>query len=922
MEKIIIRGAKTHNLKNVNAELPRNRLVVITGPSGSGKSSLAFDTLYAEGQRRYLEGLSPYARQFLNIRNKPDVDSIEGLSPAIAIDQKNRSDNPRSTVGSSTEILDYLRLLYSRVGTPYCPDHHLPLEATPVSIIAERLLAWPEETPVILLSPIPADRRANPKQLLADLARQGFLRVRIGSDIVETEEASPDALADLSLRADIVVDRLKLRKSSRGRLTESLDLASRLSGGRVSAMNHRTREETAFSTNFSCPLCDFSLKKLEPGLFSPQTARGRCPTCGGTGTVPAVSIESIIHPELSLRAGAIPNWGENSPKHFALLEAAANRASVSLDTPWEELSGKDRQFMLQGDPDQPEFPGIESLITEEAETLSKADREKLLGPLLKEKTCPDCKGEKLSREARNVFLTSEGKLFSYPSLLRMPISELEPLLGSLELGETARAVADRILPPILDRLRYLNSVGLAYLTLDRPVTTLSGGESQRIRLACELSSGLSGVMYVLDEPSTGLHPADNEKLLDSLKRLRDAGNSVIVVEHDEDTIRSADYLIDMGPGSGESGGEVIASGTLKEILKDPKSVTGTYLSHPETTVQRNRSRRIGKKLLIKGARGHNLKNVSASIPVGCLTVVSGVSGSGKSSLINGTLYPALAAKLYRASASPLPVDAIEGLEHFDKVICIDQQPLGRTSRSNPATYMGIFQGIREIFAGTALALERGYGADRFSFNVKGGQCEACQGEGILKIGLQFLPDMQVPCDVCGGTRYNQETLEVRYQGKNIAEILDLSVDQAIPVFANHPAILRKLEALEAVGLGYIRLGQSSQTFSGGEAQRVKIAIELAKTDTGRTLYLLDEPTSGLHFREISQLIALLQKICDAGNTVVVIEHDMNVVASADWVIDMGPGGEDGGRILCEGTPEDIAACPESVTGRFLQKKIA
>ena len=922
MEKIIIRGAKTHNLKNVNAELPRNRLVVITGPSGSGKSSLAFDTLYAEGQRRYLEGLSPYARQFLNIRNKPDVDSIEGLSPAIAIDQKNRSDNPRSTVGSSTEILDYLRLLYSRVGTPYCPDHHLPLEATPVSIIAERLLAWPEETPVILLSPIPADRHANPKQLLADLARQGFLRVRIGSDIVETEEASPDALADLSLRADIVVDRLKLRKSSRGRLTESLDLASRLSGGRVSAMNHRTREETAFSTNFSCPLCDFSLKKLEPGLFSPQTARGRCPTCGGTGTVPAVSIESIIHPELSLRAGAIPNWGENSPKHFALLEAAANRASVSLDTPWEELSGKDRQFMLQGDPDQPEFPGIESLSTEEAETLSKADLEKLLGPLLKEKTCPDCKGEKLSREARNVFLTSEGKLFSYPSLLRMPISELEPLLGSLELGETARAVADRILPPILDRLRYLNSVGLAYLTLDRPVTTLSGGESQRIRLACELSSGLSGVMYVLDEPSTGLHPADNEKLLDSLKRLRDAGNSVIVVEHDEDTIRSADYLIDMGPGSGESGGEVIASGTLKEILKDPKSVTGTYLSHPETTVQRNRSRRIGKKLLIKGARGHNLKNVSASIPVGCLTVVSGVSGSGKSSLINGTLYPALAAKLYRASASPLPVDAIEGLEHFDKVICIDQQPLGRTSRSNPATYMGIFQGIREIFAGTALALERGYGADRFSFNVKGGRCEACQGEGILKIGLQFLPDMQVPCDVCGGTRYNQETLEVRYQGKNIAEILDLSVDQAIPVFANHPAILRKLEALEAVGLGYIRLGQSSQTFSGGEAQRVKIAIELAKTDTGRTLYLLDEPTSGLHFREISQLIALLQKICDAGNTVVVIEHDMNVVASADWVIDMGPGGEDGGRILCEGTPEDIAACPESVTGRFLQKKIA
>ena len=600
MEKIIIRGAKTHNLKNVNAELPRNQLVVITGPSGSGKSSLAFDTLYAEGQRRYLEGLSPYARQFLNIRNKPDVDSIEGLSPAIAIDQKNRSDNPRSTVGSSTEILDYLRLLYSRVGTPYCPDHHLPLEATPVSVIAERLLAWPEETPVILLSPIPADLRANPKQLLADLARQGFLRVRIGSDIVETEEASPDALADLSLRADIVVDRLKLRKSSRGRLTESLDLASRLSGGRVSAMNHRTREETAFSTNFSCPLCDFSLKKLEPGLFSPQTARGRCPTCGGTGTVPAVSIESIIHPELSLRAGAIPNWGENSPKHFALLEAAANRASVSLDTPWEELSGKDRQFMLQGDPDQPEFPGIESLITEEAETLSKADREKLLGPLLKEKTCPDCKGEKLSREARNVFLTSEGKLFSYPSLLRMPISELEPLLGSLELGETARAVADRILPPILDRLRYLNSVGLAYLTLDRPVTTLSGGESQRIRLACELSSGLSGVMYVLDEPSTGLHPADNEKLLDSLKRLRDAGNSVIVVEHDEDTIRSADYLIDMGPGSGESGGEVIASGSLKEILKDPKSVTGTYLSHPETTVQRNRSRRIGKKLLIKG----------------------------------------------------------------------------------------------------------------------------------------------------------------------------------------------------------------------------------------------------------------------------------------------------------------------------------
>lgn len=607
MEKIIIRGAKTHNLKNVNAELPRNRLVVITGPSGSGKSSLAFDTLYAEGQRRYLEGLSPYARQFLNIRNKPDVDSIEGLSPAIAIDQKNRSDNPRSTVGSSTEILDYLRLLYSRVGTPYCPDHHLPLEATPVSVIAERLLAWPEETPVILLSPIPAARRANPKQLLADLARQGFLRVRIGGDIVETEEASPDALADLSLRADIVVDRLKLRKSSRGRLTESLDLASRLSGGRVSAMNHRTREETAFSTNFSCPLCDFSLKKLEPGLFSPQTARGRCPTCGGTGTVPSVSIESIIHPELSLRAGAIPNWGDHSPKLFALLAAAADQASVSVDTPWKELTEDARGFILHGSSDQPEFPGIESLITKEAEALPKADREKLLGPLLKEKTCPDCEGEKLSREARNVFLSSGGKLYSYPSLLRTPISELEPLLGSLELGETARAVADRILPPILDRLRYLNSVGPTYLTLDRPVTTLSGGESQRIRLACELSSGLSGVMYVLDEPSTGLHPADNEKLLDSLKKLRDAGNSVIVVEHDEDTIRSADYLIDMGPGSGESGGEVIASGTLKEILKDPKSVTGTYLSHPETTVQRNRSRRIGKKLLIKGARGHNLK---------------------------------------------------------------------------------------------------------------------------------------------------------------------------------------------------------------------------------------------------------------------------------------------------------------------------
>ena len=938
-DHIYVKGARENNLKNVDVTIPRDKLVVLTGLSGSGKSSLAFDTIYAEGQRRYVESLSSYARMFLGQMEKPDVDYIDGLSPAISIDQKTTSKNPRSTVGTVTEIYDYLRLLWARVGTPHCPVCGKEIKQQTIDQIIDQVLELPEATRIQVMAPVIRGKKGEHAKVFEDARRSGYVRCRVDGiayDLSEEIKLEKNKKHNI----EIVVDRLVIREDIARRLTDSVEIASNLSGGLVVVNVVGEDRDILFSQNYACEDCGVSIEELTPRMFSFNNPYGACPACTGLGSQLKVDPELIIpNKDLSILEGAITASGWSNIKSDGIarmyFDALAKKYRFKLDTPAKNLSPEVMDVILYGTRgeeltlhyDQPRgkgtlhqaFEGIcNNLERRYKETQSDAMRREL-EDCMSECPCPTCQGRRLRKESLAVTVGG----LDIDAFCRKSVTQALDFVDHLELTEVQMRIAERILKEIKSRLGFLQSVGLQYLTLSRGAGSLSGGESQRIRLATQIGSSLMGVLYILDEPSIGLHQRDNDMLLKTMQDLRDLGNTLLVVEHDEDTMRAADYIIDVGPGAGVHGGEIVAAGTPEEVMNTPGSITGEYLSgRRKIPVPRERQKGNGKLLKVFGAAENNLRHIDVEIPLGTFTCVTGVSGSGKSSLVNEILYKKLGADLNRVKVRAGRHDRIEGEEFLDKVIDIDQSPIGRTPRSNPATYTGLFNDIRELFASTQDAKARGYGPGRFSFNTRGGRCEACQGEGILKIGLQFLPDMQVPCDVCGGTRYNQETLEVRYQGKNIAEILDLSVDQAIPVFANHPAILRKLEALEAVGLGYIRLGQSSQTFSGGEAQRVKIAVELAKTDTGRTLYLLDEPTSGLHFREISQLIALLQKICDAGNTVVVIEHDMNVVASADWVIDMGPGGEDGGRILCEGTPEDIAACPESVTGRFLQKKIA
>ncbi len=916
MDEIRITGARTHNLKNISLSIPKNRLTVITGLSGSGKSSLAFDTLFAEGRRRYLEGLSPYARQFLSQAVRAEADAIEGLSPAIAVEQRTRSDSPRSTVGSVTETLDYLRLLYARTGTPVCPEHGIELTATPVAVMADRVLEkWPEGTAVMVLAPVKIPENETAADFFTRMETLGFQRFVTGGTLLTAGDFDPQKISPGIRKIEVAVDRLKLRTGIRERLTDSLETAAGLSGGRTAVQLYPEGERLVFSREFSCPECDWTVPKLEPGMFSANTAKGACPACCGSGKAETFDPEKIADPELTIREGAVPNWGESSSEHFARLSNLADQTGFSVDTPWAKLSEPAKKAVLRG---QGDFPGILPMLEHEYSAAGEKSREALsvyrsLCP------CPVCQGEKLNLTARHVFLKTNQSRFSLPQLLQMPVTTLTGVLSRLQLSESRRVIAEKLLQDLQERLGFLISVGLGYLHLGRSAASLSGGESQRIHIASEIGSGLSGVLYVLDEPSSGLHPQDTGKLLQALCTLRNKGNTVVTVEHDAQIIRAADFIADMGPGSGEAGGEVTASGTLSEILQNPASLTGKYLSGTLRTFTPHNLRKPGSWITIENASGHNLKNATVKIPAGCLTVFAGVSGSGKSSLIDGTLYPAAAKLLNHAkNAESLPCRRITGLSVFEKTVRLDQEPLARAAHSSPATYLGLFQLIRKIFSETSLARERGYGPNRFSTNVKGGRCEACQGEGVLHESMQFLPDVVTECDVCRGQRFNRETLEVRFQGKNIAEVLELQVSEAMELFRNHPAVIRKLQALSDVGLGYLRLGQSSQTLSGGEAQRVKIAAELAKPSAGKTLYLLDEPTAGLHFQDVAQLLSILQKLCDEGNTVIVIEHNTDVIAAADYVIEMGPGGTEGGCILFSGTPQELAQQKDSPTGPYLK----
>jgi excinuclease ABC subunit A len=955
---IRVRGARTHNLKNIDLDIPKHALVVITGLSGSGKSSLAFDTLYAEGQRRYVESLSAYARQFLQLMDKPDVDVIEGLAPAISIEQKATSHNPRSTVGTVTEIYDYLRLLFARAGTPYCPDHDLPLAATPVAQMVDAVLALPAETKLMVLAPVVRDRKGEFLELFADMQAQGYVRFRVDGKIVEASD-----LPALKHDIDIVIDRLKTRDDARQRLAESFEAALRIADGRALALEMDSGAEHLYSAKFACPICSYSLPELEPRLFSFNSPVGACPSCDGLGQVIAFDPDRVVaFPTLSLAAGAVKGWDRRNGYTFSMLESVAEHYGFDVDAPFESLPEKAREVLLNGSGDE----AIEFTYTSEAggktkkqsivkrahpfegilpnferrfkETDSAAVREDL-ARYQAARACPSCHGTRLRREARNVFLVGTG---SDPSLQRKPIYEIEHSTLSDCLSyfeqlhlEGARAdIADKVVREIRSRLTFLNNVGLNYLSLDRSADTLSGGEAQRIRLASQIGSGLTGVMYVLDEPSIGLHQRDNDRLIATLRHLRDLGNSVLVVEHDEDMIRASEYCIDMGPGAGRHGGHVIAQGTPDEVAANPDSLTGKYLSrvlsipiparrHPWRQEPAEGDLQNASRLRLRGARGNNLKNVTVDIPVGLFTCVTGVSGSGKSTLVNDTLYAAVARELYGSHAEAAPHDALEGLEAFDKVINVDQSPIGRTPRSNPATYTGLFTPIREMFAEVPASRERGYGPGRFSFNVSGGRCESCQGDGVLKVEMHFLPDVYVPCDICHGKRYNRETLEVLYKGKHIAQVLELTVEDALEFFNAVPNIARKLQTLLDVGLGYITLGQSATTLSGGEAQRVKLALELSKRDTGRTLYILDEPTTGLHFADIQLLLTVLHQLRDAGNTIVVIEHNLDVIKTADWVIDMGPeGGAGGGHVVVEGTPETVAACEDSHTGLYLDRLLS
>ncbi|MGN6082638.1 excinuclease ABC subunit UvrA [Trinickia sp.] len=946
MEQIRIRGARTHNLKNVNLDLPRHRLIVITGLSGSGKSSLAFDTLYAEGQRRYVESLSAYARQFLQLMEKPDVDLIEGLSPAISIEQKATSHNPRSTVGTVTEIHDYLRLLYARVGTPYCPDHEIALEAQSVSQMVDAALALPEETKLMILAPVVANRKGEHAELFEQMQAQGFIRFRIRSGGGAANEGTAqiydvDSLPKLKKNdkhsIDVVVDRLKVRADMKQRLAESFETALRLADGRAIALEMDTDKTHLFSSKFACPICSYSLPELEPRLFSFNNPMGACPDCDGLGQITFFDPKRVVaHPSLSLAAGAVKGWDRRNQFYFQMLQSLAAYYEFDIDTPFEELPEKVRKLILFGSGKEQipfsyinergratvrehVFEGIiPNLERRYRETDSAAVREEL-AKYQNNQACPSCDGTRLRREARFVRLGADGDARGIYEVSGWPLRDALGYFQTLKLEGAKREIGEKVVKEVVARLMFLNNVGLDYLSLERSADTLSGGEAQRIRLASQIGSGLTGVMYVLDEPSIGLHQRDNDRLIATLKHLRDLGNSVIVVEHDEDMIRMADYVVDMGPGAGEHGGMVIAEGTPKQVQTDPASLTGQYLAgERRIEFPDERKEPDERRLRIVEAHGNNLKHVTLDLPVGLLTCVTGVSGSGKSTLINDTLYHAVAQHLYGSSAEPAPYEQIEGLEHFDKVINVDQSPIGRTPRSNPATYTGVFTPIRELFAGVPSAKERGYDPGRFSFNVKGGRCEACQGDGVLKVEMHFLPDVYVPCDVCHGKRYNRETLEVHYKGKSISEVLDMTVEQAHEFFGAVPVIARKLKTLLDVGLGYIRLGQSATTLSGGEAQRVKLSLELSKRDTGRTLYILDEPTTGLHFHDIALLLEVIHRLRDHGNTVVIIEHNLDVIKTADWVIDLGPeGGAGGGQIIAQGKPEHIAKSKASFTGRYL-----
>jgi len=933
---IRVRGARTHNLKNVNLDIPKNALVVITGLSGSGKSSLAFDTLYAEGQRRYVESLSAYARQFLQLMEKPDVDLIEGLAPAIAIEQKAASHNPRSTVGTVTEIYDYLRLLYARIGEPHCPDHpEQKLAAQAISQMVDATLDLADGTPVIVLAPIVAARQAQgERELFADLSAMGFTKVRIDGEVVDLESACDQTLHGRH-KIEVVVDRLKVRPEARERLAESFETACRVGEGRALLVEPGHGREQLFSTRFACPLCDYALPELEPRLFSFNSPLGACPGCDGLGEVDEFDPSRIVvHPELSLAGGAIRGWDRRTIFYFQLLQGLATHYGFDLDTPWQALGEEIRQVVLFGSGGQAiDFPYLttegkvvmrshpfEGVIPNfrrrYRETDSSAVREEL-ARYMSRATCPDCRGARLRREARHVTVAGTG----LAEIAHWPLTRVLAHFSALGLDGARARIAERILSELRSRLGFLVNVGLGYLSLDRRAETLSGGEAQRIRLASQIGSGLTGVMYVLDEPSIGLHQRDNERLLTTLRHLRDLGNTVIVVEHDEDAIASADHVIDLGPAAGVHGGHIVAEGPPEILRQHAESLTGLYLSG-RRRIEPPGKRRMpapGRFLGIRGARSNNLKAVDIDIPLGLFVCVTGVSGSGKSTLINDTLYRAVALALHGSGPVPGDHDAITGIGEIDKVINVDQSPIGRTPRSNPATYTGLFTPIRELFAQTPTARERGYEAGRFSFNVKGGRCEACEGDGVKRVEMHFLPDVYVPCDVCQGRRYNRETLEVRYRGKSIADVLAMTVSEAREFFAPVPAIVNKIALLDEVGLGYLQLGQSATTLSGGEAQRVKLALELAKRDTGRTLYVLDEPTTGLHFADIELLLKVLFRLRDHGNTVVVIEHNLDVIKTADWIIDLGPeGGDGGGRLVAAGPPEMVASCAESFTGRYLR----
>ena len=934
METIRIRGARTHNLKNINLDLPRDRLIVITGLSGSGKSSLAFDTLYAEGQRRYVESLSAYARQFLQLMEKPDVDLIEGLSPAISIEQKATSHNPRSTVGTVTEIHDYLRLLFARAGTPYCPDHDQPLEAQTVSQMVDTVLALPAETKLMILAPVVANRKGEQLDLFAELRAQGFARVRVDGSVYEID-AVPKLTKSHKHNVDVVVDRLKVRDDMRQRLAESFETALRHADGRAIALEMDSGKEHLFSAKFACPVCSYALQELEPRLFSFNNPMGACPKCDGLGVIQFFDPKRVVTaPQLSLAGGAIRGWDKKNQFYFQIIESLAAHYDFSVDTPFEDLPEMARQLILYGSGKEAinfrylnekgtrfdrshTFEGvIPNLERRYRGSDSNAVREEL-AKYISNSPCPTCGGTRLRTEARHVRVGDK----TLHEISRLPLGEARNYFNCLTLTGAKAQVADKILKEITARLSFLINVGLDYLCLERSAETLSGGEAQRIRLASQIGSGLTGVMYVLDEPSIGLHQRDNDRLLQTLKNLRDMGNTVLVVEHDEDAIRSADYVIDIGPGAGVHGGAIVAEGTPAEVQANPLSMTGDYLAGRKSisAPKSRRPQQAAKQLRVVGATGNNLKDVTLDIPGGLFTCITGVSGSGKSTLINDTLYAAAARHLYGSNAEPAPYREIVGLDLFDKVINVDQAPIGRTPRSNPATYTGLLTPIRELFAQVPESRARGYGPGRFSFNVKGGRCEACQGDGMIKVEMHFLPDIYVPCDVCHGKRYNRETLEINYKGKNIHDILGMTVEQAREFFDPVPNIARKLQTLVDVGLSYITLGQSATTLSGGEAQRVKLALELSKRDTGRTLYILDEPTTGLHFQDIEMLLAVLQRLAEHGNTIVVIEHNLDVIKTADWVVDLGPeGGDGGGRILVAGTPEAVAKCKASHTGRFLK----